>query len=108
MENKKAPSSFVPTLTEVVQPVAGHSGRPLAEATTHADSDANAIGAQDALVAELLHRLLPHVSSELQTALHESVDAHVQALLPRLAGHIEEAVRTALERAAEDGNAPKP
>jgi hypothetical protein len=112
MGGKNDSSRFVPTLTEVVQPEAGHSGRPMAEAATRADAHildaaapASAIAAQDTLVAELLQRLLPNLSSELQDALRESVDAHMQALLPRLANHIEEAVRAALDRAAQEGKA---
>jgi len=83
MENKKAPSSFVPTLTEVVQPEAVPGLRPPA-------------AAQDALVAELLQRLLPEISNELQTAVREAVDAHMQTLLPQLTSQIDDAVRVAL------------
>lgn len=82
MENKKAPSSFVPTLTEVVQPEAVPGLRPSA--------------AQDALVAELLQRLLPEISNELQIAVREAVDAQMQTLLPQLTSQIDDAVRVAL------------
>jgi hypothetical protein len=104
MENKKAPSSFVPTLTEIVQ------SEPVAE-LANASTPAPEIGAgatPDALVEELLQRLIPKLSSELHTAIRESVDAHMQALLPELASRIEEAVRTAVERASEAGSALKP
>jgi hypothetical protein len=94
MESKKDPSRFVPTLTEVVQPTL---------ATLN-----SAEGLKEDLVAELLRRLLPDLSNELQTSIRELLDAHKQALMPELESRIEEAVRTSLERASDEIGTLKP
>ena len=104
MTELSVPPSYVPTLTQVVQPVD--------EAALPTSASVPAIADTQADQALLVARVLEHVEQMLETRLHEAlaplIHAHLQALLARLQDEMELTVRQTDEQADGPGRTDNP
>jgi len=91
----RQPPRFVPTLTEVVQPVA-----------QQASSTVTGMANHEALEDQIIHRVMQRIDLSLERRLTEAVAAMVlqqtQALVPRLREEIEFVVRQSVSDAVAD------
>jgi hypothetical protein len=115
--SSRMPPRYLPTLTEVVDPlslVAGSTPTPSAqpvpcdattaqlpatEAALPRALPASATPDKQALAQQLVNLVRPQLEAELRATAQELFEAQFSALLPSLHLHIEEAVREALEQA---------
>lgn len=97
MSRSTPPPRFVPTLTEIVQPVAPET--PAANLQTVAVPDAQHLQEQ------MVHRVMQRVDLTLDRLLRETVGRlvleHTQALAPSLRDEIEIVVRQSVNQAFE-------
>jgi hypothetical protein len=102
MTQLSAPPRFVPTLTDIVQPVMAQEQR-LPSAPTPA--------AIELLEDQVVHRVMQRVDLVLERRLREAVGqvilAHTQALGPRLREEIELVVRESVIQAVAQELAPQ-
>lgn len=97
MSRSTPPPRFVPTLTEVVQPMAPETPA----------ADLPAVAAPDArrLQEQMVHRVMQRVDLTLDRLLRETVGRlvleHTQALAPSLRDEIELVVRQSVNQAFE-------
>jgi uncharacterized protein (DUF4415 family) len=96
----RVPPRFVPTLTEVVRPVAG-AAEP---------GPATAAPDQEQIVQRVMQRVDATLERRLREALAAAIVEHTRTLGPLLQDEIEAAVRQAVAEAFEDefGRAPRP
>lgn len=102
----RVPPRYLPTLTEVVDPLVWNA---LASAATPVTQAAGVQSVdipleptyadRDALAQQVLARVRPRLEAELRSAALELFEAQYSALLPSLHLQIEEAVREAMELA---------
>lgn len=114
MSRPPAPPRFVPTLTEVVRPVAapmppsGQAGATAAPAASPAPLAAPA--ASSDLQEQMVQRVLQRVDLVLERRLREVVGQlileHTQSLAPRLREEIEDVVRQSVSQVFEQENTP--
>lgn len=116
MSRPPAPPRFVPTLTEVVRPVAapmpppGHAAAAAAP-TSPAPLAAPAVPAASSdLQEQMVQRVLQRVDLVLERRLREVVGQlileHTQSLAPRLREEIEDVVRQSVSQVFEHENTP--
>ena len=102
MSQLPMPPRFVPTLTDVVQPVMAQEQR-MPSASTPA--------AIELLEDQVLHRVMQRVDLVLERRLREAVGqvilAHTQALGPRLREEIELVVRESVSQAVAQELSPQ-
>jgi hypothetical protein len=100
----RQPPRFVPTLTEVVQPLVQQAVAP--------SSAIGATGSHEVLEDQIIHRVMQRVDLSLERRLTEAVAAMVlqqtQALVPRLREEIEFIVRQSVSDAVADELATRP
>ncbi|WP_411880430.1 hypothetical protein [Polaromonas sp. YR568] len=110
-----APPRFVPTLTEVVKPIAAPmpaTGRPVMPASPQATSvpPPAALAASPDLQEQMVQRVLQRVDLVLDRRLREVVGQlileHTQSLAPRLREEIEDVVRQSVSQAFDEKNTP--
>ncbi|BDT67514.1 hypothetical protein os1_16900 [Comamonadaceae bacterium OS-1] len=96
VDSPRQPPRFVPTLTEVVQPISV----PVAPATPPGFITA------EALEDQIIHRVMQRIDLSLERRLREAVAAMVlqqtQSLVPRLREEIEFVVRQSVSDAVAD------
>ncbi len=97
MSNSQMPPRFVPTLTDVVQPVISREA-PFKEA-----SSTPSAASLERFEDQLVHRVMQRVDLVLERRLREAVGqlilTHTQALGPRLREEIELVVRESVSQA---------
>jgi hypothetical protein len=100
----RQPPRFVPTLTEVVQPLVQQAVAP--------SSAIGATSSHEVLEDQIIHRVMQRVDLSLERRLTEAVAAMVlqqtQALVPRLREEIEFIVRQSVSDAVADELATRP
>lgn len=97
MSNSSIPPRFVPTLTEVVQPVpspAPVSGKGVAPMVISAELE-------DQMVKRVLQRVDLTLERRLREAVGQLILEHTQTLAPRLREEIEGVVRQSVSQAFE-------
>lgn len=115
-----APPRFVPTLTEVVKPIAAPMPAP-GQAVMPASPQASpvspappaalaALAASPDLQEQMVQRVLQRVNLVLDRRLREVVGQlileHTQSLAPRLREEIEDVVRQSVSQAFDEKNTP--
>ncbi len=102
MSQLPTPPRFVPTLTDVVQPVMAQEQRMLPAATP---------AAIELLEDQVLQRVMQRVDLVLERRLREAVSqvilAHTQTLGPRLREEIELVVRESVRQAVAQESSPQ-
>lgn len=112
-----APPRFVPTLTEVVKPIAapmpapGQSVMPASsQAPPVSSAPSAALAASPDLQEQMVQRVLQRVDLVLDRRLREVVGQlileHTQSLAPRLREEIEQVVRQSVSQAFDEKNTP--
>ncbi len=116
----RVPPRFVPTLTEVVDPVraaapVAHAGLPQSLPPAYEVPPSRATldsAAMEQLEDQILHRVMQRVDLSLERRLREAVATmvlqHTQHLVPRLREEIEFVVRQAVAEAVADELAVRP
>ncbi len=98
MQAPKAKPRFLPTLTEVVKPVA----LPQEEAAVlSSESTLQNPMDEGKLVAAVMERLMPALELQIQDALRQSMQIQLERLLPAVMADLEGAVRSAIRTASE-------
>jgi len=98
MQAPKATPRFLPTLTEVVKPVA----LPQEEAAVLSSKSTLQNPMDDGkLVAAVMERLIPALELQIQDALRQSMQIQLERLLPVVMADLEGAVRSAIRTASE-------
>jgi acyl transferase domain-containing protein len=111
-----APPRFVPTLTEVVKPIAapmpapGQAVMPASPVSIAPPAALAALAASPDLQEQMVQRVLQRVDLVLDRRLREVVGQLIleqtQSLAPRLREEIEDVVRQSVSQAFDDKNMP--
>lgn len=93
MQAPKNTPRFLPTLTEVVNPVQW-----VPEVVVMPESEVQPSPAMpgDARVAQAVAQLLPALEQRIRAALQESFQSHLDAVLPQLMADVQETVEAAM------------
>ena len=96
MSTSSVPPKFVPTLTEIVRPVAG--GAPVVPAH---ESPPTATGtlSQEQMIQRVLQRVDVILERRLREVVGQLILAHTQTLAPRLREEVEDVVRQSVMQA---------
>jgi len=113
-----APPRFVPTLTEVVRPVAAPmpapgpaaAVTPAASIASHAplSTSAPSLDLQEQMVQRVLQRVDLMLDRRLREVVGQLILEHTQSLAPRLREEIEDVVRKSVSQAFANETAPPP
>lgn len=96
MNNASVPPRFVPTLTDVVHPVAHFTSPPQ---PFNNDIQQNAVQLEDQIVHRVMQRVDLVLERRLREAVAQVILSHTQALGPRLREEIELVVRESVSQA---------
>ncbi len=100
MNSAPVPLRYVPTLTEVIEPVSLSLASVLAFSPSAPQVDACA-DAQELIVQRVLQRIDGLLAQRLQQAVDRLIQEHSQALAPRLREEVTLVVREAVAQAFE-------
>lgn len=96
MHAPKVTPRFLPTLTEVVKPLAPPPGE---VAALSPETPVHNLLTEEALVAAVIERLLPDLESQLQRALQQSFQVQLERILPAVMIDLDVVVRAAIKTA---------